>query len=255
MVMHRELDLLPEEERVAILSLPADFVVPSDLAVQTSGKSWADLNTSEFLAVLKRKVEPQTSVTTVDPNSSAEPLTASVPSEKIAPPLSKALLIRHRTERIDSLWPTVNWTIYLPALFVGMVGVVLLHRTRQVAVDSETIRTSGLDPVRQALDRLLSEVGRLKQELPAMTPEAVVAFIDERCSEHCNHFADQRELLKTAFGLVGFGEIMSEFASGERFLNRTWSAAADGYMEEADRSIQTSFAFFQAAQTHLNPRP
>lgn len=233
MVMQRELDLLPEVERAAFLTLPADFSVPRDLPIEVAGKPWPELDSTEFLAVLEQSRE----------SSGGSPDTPSV---------NKALLIRHRTERVESLWPTVNWRAYLPALLVGMVGVVLLRSTAKQSVDIEIARTTGLDPLRRSLSSLLAEVQKLKSDLPQMTPEAVVAFIDDRCTEHCNNFADEREQLKSAFGLIGFGEIMSEFASGERLLNRTWSAAADGYMDEAYRCVQSSLRFFQAAQTHLD---
>ena len=38
---------------------------------------------------------------------------------------------------------------------------------------------------------------------------------------------------------------MTQFASAERFVNRAWSAAADGYTTEAADSLQR-------AQDHLN---
>lgn len=235
MVMQRELDLLPDAERAALLTLPADFSVPRDLPIEVAGKTWPELDSTEFLTVL-------------DKSRAASAGSPDVPT------INKTLLIRHRTERIDSLWSTVNWKAYLPALLVGIVGVALLRSTAKQSVDAEVARTTGLDPLRRSLSHLLAEVQKLKSELPQMTPESVVAFIDDRCTEHCNNFADQREQLKSAFGLIGFGEIMSEFASGERFLNRVWSAAADGYMEEAYRSIETSLRFFQAAQDRITKR-
>lgn len=36
------------------------------------------------------------------------------------------------------------------------------------------------------------------------------------------------------FGLQTYADIMSNFAAGERYINRVWSASADGYDEEAD---------------------
>jgi hypothetical protein len=255
MVSQRELDLLPDEERAMFLSLPADFSVPRDYATTAVGKSWSELDSPEFVQVvlgqyrweLKRREEAKG-----DPAPSTAPPTApsSAPAEG-HPAISKAALLAQRTDRLESLWPTVAWLAYFPAAVVGLVGVILLRATGKQNLDAQTAQTTGLDPLRTSLLQLLAEVGKLATDLPNMTPEAVVAFIDDRCSTHCNDFADQRERLKLAFGLVGFGEIMSEFASGERLLNRAWSAAADGYMEEAYRSVKTALEFFLAAQAHL----
>ncbi len=264
MVMQRELDLLPVEERTALLELPADFAVSADLATQVTGKPWIELDSEQFLAVLQQSLAPTTpapadeAAANVQEAPQPNPTTDSVePATEpaAAPKLNKTSLIQQRTKRVASLWPTVNWFVYGPALVVGIVGVVLLRKTAQKSVDVEFARTTGLDPLRQSLTQLIAEVQQLEGQMPGMTPESVVAYIDERCVEHCNSFADQREHLKSAFGLIGFGEVMSEFASGERFLNRVWSAAADGYMEEAYRSVQTSLSFFQAAQRQLDRKP
>ena len=35
-----------------------------------------------------------------------------------------------------------------------------------------------------------------------------------------------------------YADVMTEFASAERLVNRTWSAAADGYVDEVATSLQ-----------------
>ena len=45
---------------------------------------------------------------------------------------------------------------------------------------------------------------------------------------------------------------MTEFASGERYLNRAWSAAADGYVDEVVHSIHASRLFLDAACMRLD---
>jgi hypothetical protein len=34
-----------------------------------------------------------------------------------------------------------------------------------------------------------------------------------------------------------YADVMTEFAAAERYINRTWSAAADGYIDEVNASI------------------
>ena len=45
---------------------------------------------------------------------------------------------------------------------------------------------------------------------------------------------------------------MSSFAAGERYINRVWSASADGYIEEAATYLKKAGAMFVDAQTQLS---
>jgi hypothetical protein len=62
--------------------------------------------------------------------------------------------------------------------------------------------------------------------------------------------ADGRQRFVDRFGLAGGSEALNETAFGERMLNRVWSAAADGHLEEARSSFGEAVeAFAQAEQT------
>ncbi len=50
-------------------------------------------------------------------------------------------------------------------------------------------------------------------------------------------FADSRQALVKRFGLEVYADVMTEFASAERYVNRSWSAAADGYVDEVAASL------------------
>ena len=55
------------------------------------------------------------------------------------------------------------------------------------------------------------------------------------------------------FGTAVFAAVMTEFASGERYMNRAWSASswADGYVDELEESVQYARTFFEAAVNEL----
>ena len=44
---------------------------------------------------------------------------------------------------------------------------------------------------------------------------------------------------------------MSPFAAGERAINRAWSAAADGYIDEATVCLQRGFEMLTTANAEL----
>ena len=62
--------------------------------------------------------------------------------------------------------------------------------------------------------------------------------------------ADGRQRFVDRFGLAGGSEVLNATAFGERMLNRVWSAAADGHLEEACSSYREAVeAFAQAEET------
>ncbi len=58
--------------------------------------------------------------------------------------------------------------------------------------------------------------------------------VDELFVEDLEMFVDARESIAHRYGLAAYGEVMSCFAAGERYLNRVWSASADGYIDEVN---------------------
>ena len=114
------------------------------------------------------------------------------------------------------------------------------------AAESQSHRVEAEDSVlSESLTRLNNGVAELSKRQTAMAPHQVVEYIDDQLAEPFADFADARNALVQRFGLQGFADVMTQFASGERFVNRAWSAAADGYMEEVAASLER-------AQGHLN---
>ena len=47
-------------------------------------------------------------------------------------------------------------------------------------------------------------------------------------------FVENRESIGHAFGLQSYADVMTHFATAERYLNRCWSASSDGYTDEVN---------------------
>jgi hypothetical protein len=47
---------------------------------------------------------------------------------------------------------------------------------------------------------------------------------------------------------------MTEFAAGERAVNRSWSAAADGYVDEVAVCLEKAELFFRNVETALGKK-
>ena len=48
-----------------------------------------------------------------------------------------------------------------------------------------------------------------------------------------------------------FADVMNDFAVGERYLNRVWSASIDGYIDEVQEYLGRSKEQFISAQTKV----
>ena len=67
----------------------------------------------------------------------------------------------------------------------------------------------------------------------------------------CRRFADARESLIHLYSLQVYADIMSDFAAGERYVNRVWSAAADDYDAEAWTYVGKALNRFREATGRL----
>ena len=151
---------------------------------------------------------------------------------------------------VDKGWSVVGWPGYALSMGIGIVGIVLLRTSRQEA-RQDTVQT---EAEYSAVQSSLREVVGLVDELAAIdeyNPSSVVNVIDHQLAEPLAQFAEARESMAKRFGMSLYADVMTEFASGERYVNRTWSAAADGYVDEVATSIQRASGHFRAAQDLL----
>jgi hypothetical protein len=93
---------------------------------------------------------------------------------------------------------------------------------------------SALDSVKESID---------VYELPGR--------IDRDLREDISSFVDARQSIAHVCGTQAYADVMSPFAAGERYLNRVWSCAADGYIDEAHAYIGRSREQFAEALERL----
>lgn len=146
----------------------------------------------------------------------------------------------------------MNWSWFIPVLFVGFVGVYLLKRAAHAEARDEANLTGNIAILHQSLDNIVRELHELagrKDELP--TYEARFE-IDKRFREHLTNFAEARESIRHVYGLKAYADIMSAFAAGERYINRVWSASTDGYVDEVKAYLDRARDQFDEAQEKFN---
>jgi hypothetical protein len=126
----------------------------------------------------------------------------------------------------------VNWTLFAPALVVGAVGVALAR----IGVKSETQQTgkvtANIETLSSSIERVVQNMRRLDDQKQELHPYDVHGRIDELFPEDLTAFVDARQSIAHRYGLPAYAAIMNEFAAGERYLNRVWSASVDSYIDE-----------------------
>ena len=139
----------------------------------------------------------------------------------------------------------VQWSYFVGALILGGIGIVLVHLGEHKDSHSEEKLTANLQDIEASLSRIVENMTRFNEENKSMNPYDVHPRVDELFAEDLTTFVEAREGLACAHGLHVYADVMSHFASGERYLNRVWSASVDGYIDEIASYLdkaQTQFA-------------
>ena len=145
----------------------------------------------------------------------------------------------------------VNWAAFLPAMIIGAAGLWMVKRAEHAESRSEEVLKENQVHLGDSLGRVVTGLRDLDKEKNDLGPEALLSEVDARFRADLHRFAEARETLAHVYGLQAYAEIMSAFATGERYLNRVWSASADGYVEEARTYVTKALEQFEDALAHL----
>ncbi|MDA1230072.1 MAG: hypothetical protein O2856_04800 [Planctomycetota bacterium] len=138
-------------------------------------------------------------------------------------------------EQTDDRWATIPWLWYGAAMMVGTTGIIFLRAAKQQDHADDAKTEAQYSIVRQSLEAIALAVGRLC----------------DQCAEPFSDFADSRQSLVRRFGMKVYADVMTEFASAERYVNRAWSAAADGYVDEVKSSLVRAHGHLRTAKDLL----
>jgi len=145
----------------------------------------------------------------------------------------------------------VDWYYFIPALLLGFAGVALARvAARQTARAGETLATN-IGNLNKSIDRIVSKITTLDAQKTNMNPYDVHPRIDQLFVDDLNTFVEARESIGHVYGLQAYAEVMNEFAAGERYLNRVWSASADGYIDEVHQYLSLAKEQFVISRKKL----
>ncbi len=161
-------------------------------------------------------------------------------------------------------WFEANGALFglgLVLLFGGSIVARGAARAERHAAGSEGgERHGGAVDLGAALEALAGEVDELAEEAENLAhseqpPRDEVAELKRRIEaiqlERIEPIVDSRVQLEVRYGLAGFASVFGPFSSGERKVNRAWSALVDGHLPETAASLASAAAEFRAARQRL----
>ncbi len=145
----------------------------------------------------------------------------------------------------------VNWTLFGAAAAGAVLGLILIKRAATAHATSDEVLELNRSELRESIDNIVRDLGEITVD-SSVRDTGLRQAIDLRLRDDLRRFADARESMVHLFGLQTYADIMSHFAAGERYINRVWSASADGYHEEAETYLGKAAEQFSVAQDQLS---
>jgi len=137
---------------------------------------------------------------------------------------------------LAAVWQTdaVYWSYFIPALAIGATGVALVRTGHRRITTAEGKLAANIESAETALRGIVENMAQLNDQKESINTYDIRHRVDELFREDLMTFVESRQSIAHLYGLSAYGDIMSCFAAGERYLNRVWSASADGYVDEVN---------------------
>lgn len=144
----------------------------------------------------------------------------------------------------------VRWLPFAVGAVAAAAGVIALKRAASGRARSADVLETNRGELIESIDHVVRGTEALRDD-PSLASAALRAAIDDKLRNDLRRFADARESMVHLYGLQTYADIMSSFAAGERYINRVWSASADGYGEEAAAYLERAAAQFADTRSQL----
>lgn len=148
----------------------------------------------------------------------------------------------------------VAWGSYAVCLAAGIAGVTLIRIGSHRRTSDQATLTAQMEDLRSSIERLAEQAALLESpddDRIYDLPEE----IDARFPSLIARFTSSREAIARVYGIRTYAEIMGELAAGERYLNRVWSAAAEGYVDEATEYLARARRQLERTRDHVRALP
>ena len=147
---------------------------------------------------------------------------------------------------------STNWLMFVPSAVAALLGLILLKREAAGEARSEEVLAANRNELSDSIGRIVESLGGVIERQEQILTDDLRDEIDTGLRDDLRRFAEARESMIHLFGIQTYADIMSEFAAGERNVNRVWSASADGYRGEAHTYLGRALSRFNDAKRLLD---
>ena len=144
----------------------------------------------------------------------------------------------------------VNWNLFAIAAVASVLGVIIAKRQDSADARSDSVLQTNRSELNESISNIVRDLNEMIDGTTAKGDQ-LRDWIDDTLRADLRRFVDARQSMVHLFGLQTYADIMSEFAAGERYINRVWSASADGYDGEAEKYLGRAAKVFKDAQAQL----
>lgn len=144
-----------------------------------------------------------------------------------------------------------SWPVFAVGFCLTVAGLVIwwkdefAERAAHHADDSD-----GSNPL-VLLRGLVPQLHELSGEFSQLNATQVADRVEHLLEHTVLPFAEGRHKIISWMGMSAGADLLVTAAFGERMLNRAWSAAADGHLEESRNSLTEAVGAFEQAQQQL----
>ncbi len=131
----------------------------------------------------------------------------------------------------------VRWAYFIPAIAAAAAGVFMVRLAQKTHSTGTKKLASNMEAVRTSLARITANITDLDGRKADVETHDVRRWISELFPNDLERFVEARESIVYVHGLQAYADVMNPFAAGERYLNRVWSASADGYVDEVNEYL------------------
>jgi len=145
----------------------------------------------------------------------------------------------------------VDWNLMTPVLVIGIIGLIMYRKAEHGETRAGHRLARNIETLGTSLDNILANLNMLDASDTELPVYETRFEIDRLFRDDLNKFAEARESMIHVFGIQNYADVMSNFAAGERYINRVWSASTDGYVDEVRMYLERARNQFSEGHRHF----